>query len=132
MVSLIATASKPADSGIQELDMKAFKEKVWNLDKNEIFLCEEKLPIILDFSATWAAPCKKILPHLVALQEKYNGKLLIYEIDVDKSPEIARLFNADAVPTLIFIPNNNSFEALLGYKEYNELDAAVNSLFFKK
>ena len=132
MVSLIATASKPADSGIQELDMKAFKEKVWNLDKNKIFLREGKLPIILDFSATWCAPCKRIKPHLLALQQKYNGKLFIYEIDVDQFPELAQRFKVEGMPTLIFIPNNNSFKSLLGYKEYNELDVAVNSLFFKK
>ena len=132
MVSLIATANKPVASGLQELDVKAFKEKVWNIDKNKTFVREGRLPIILDFSATWCQPCKRILPHLLALQEKYKGKLLIYEIDVDKTPELAQRFKVEGMPTLIFIPNTNSFKSLLGYKEYNELDAAVNSLFFKK
>jgi len=45
---------------------------------------------------------------------------------------LAQRFKVEGMPTLIFIPNNNSFKSLLGYKEYNELDAAVNSLFFKK
>ena len=131
-ISSVALAQKPSHVEIQELTFKTFKQKVWNFDKNKNFVREGKLPIILDFYATWCRPCKMLAPHLHVIQEKYNGKLIIYEIDVDKEPELAQRFNVNAMPTLIFISDTKSYKSELGYKEYDELEKLVKSSFFQK
>jgi thioredoxin 1 len=114
---------------IQELNTKTFKEKVWNFDKNKKFLREGKTPIILDFSATWCPPCKLLKPHLRSLQAKFKGKIYIYEIDVDKEPELAQRFNVTAMPTLIFIGSSTSYKTELGYQEYDALEKVMKNHF---
>lgn len=132
IMSSMALAQKPNKVEIQELSQKTFKEKVWNFDKNKKFLREGKLPIILDFYATWCPPCKLLKPNLQALQKKYKGKIVIYEIDVEKEPELAQRFNVNAMPTLVFIGNQTSYKTELGNKEYSELEKIMNNHFYSK
>jgi thioredoxin 1 len=132
IASSMTIAQNSSKIEIQELNLKTFKQKVWNFDKNKTFVREGKTPIILDFYATWCRPCKMLAPHLHTLQEKYNGKIIIYEIDVDKEPELAQRFNVNAMPTLVFIGSTTGFKTELGYQEYADLEKIMNNHFFSK
>ena len=87
--------------------------------------------VFIDCYTTWCGPCKLLAPHLQAIQNKYKGKLIVYKIDVDKSPELAQKFNVDAMPTIVFM-NNKSFNSELGYREFNDLENLVKTYFFRK
>ncbi|MEI6755195.1 MAG: thioredoxin domain-containing protein [Paludibacter sp.] len=132
IVSSMSIAQKPGKVEIKELNLQTFKQKVWNFDKNKTFKTVDKTPVILDFFATWCRPCKMLAPHLQTLQNKYQGKIIIYEIDVDKEPELARRFDVSAMPTLIFIDSSTSYKTELGYQEYEALEKMMNKYFFSK
>jgi len=132
LVAFSATAQSTANVKIEELNTKTFKAKVWDFEKNSSFKREGKLPIILDFHATWCRPCKMLAPHLQAIQNKYNGKLIVYKIDVDLEPELAKKFKVEAMPTIVFVNSATSFKSELGYRDYAEFEALVKSHFFKK
>lgn len=129
VISSTTMAQQTNNEQIIELNTQSFKQKVWNFDKNKTFTRVGKLPIILDFHATWCRPCKMLAPHLQAIQNKYNGKLIVYKIDVDQEPELARLFNVQAMPTIVFMNSKKTFKSELGYKEYNEFESIVKSHF---
>jgi thioredoxin len=130
--SLTVQGQKTENVKITELSTQTFKQKVWNFDKDKTFNRIGKLPIILDFHATWCRPCKMLAPHLQAIQNKYNGKLIVYKIDVDQEPELAKLFNVEAMPTIVFINSKTTYKSELGYREYSEFEALVKSHFYKK
>jgi len=136
LISLIMSAGIFAQNAnnvkIVELNTAAFKQKVWNFDKNKSFTKIGNTPIILDFHATWCRPCKMLAPHLQAIQNKYKGKLIVYKIDVDKEPELARLFKIEAMPTIIFINSKTGYKSELGYKDYDEFESLVKKYFFGK
>lgn len=124
-------AQKPSNVQILELNTQNFKQKVWNFDKDKSFNRISEIPIILDFHATWCRPCKMLAPHLQAIQNKYKDKLIVYKIDVDKEPELAKLFKVEAMPTIVFIGNKKSYNSELGYRDYDEFEALVKTKFFK-
>lgn len=136
LISLIMSAGIFAQNAnnvkIVELNTAAFKQKVWNFDKNKSFTRIGNTPIILDFHATWCRPCKMLAPHLQAIQNKYKGKLIVYKIDVDKEPELARLFKIEAMPTIIFVNSKTGYKSELGYKDYDEFESIVKKYFFSK
>jgi thioredoxin len=132
LLAFSATAQSTSNVKIEELNTKTFKAKVWNFEKNSSFKREGKLPIILDFHATWCRPCKMLAPHLQAIQNKYNGKLIVYKIDVDLEPELAKKFKVEAMPTIVFVNSATSFKSELGYRDYAEFETLVKSHFFKK
>ncbi|MEO0021744.1 MAG: thioredoxin domain-containing protein [candidate division WOR-3 bacterium] len=61
------------------------------------------LPKLWDFFATWCPPCKKQAPIIEELAKEYAGRIEIISIDTDKNPELARKFNIQAIPTLVFL-----------------------------
>lgn len=130
LVSAGAFAQK--DVTIDELNAATFKQKVWNYTKNTKFTRVGELPVILDFYATWCRPCKMLAPHLQTIQNKYKGKLIVYRIDVDKEPELAKLFKVEAMPTIIFINNKTAYTSELGYRDYDEFEALVKKNFLFK
>lgn len=129
-VSFFLAAQKSSDVRIVELNKQEFLKKVWNFEKNKNFTRVGEGPVILDFHAVWCGPCKMIAPHLQLLQNKYKGKLTIYKIDVDKEPEIAELFKAHSIPTIIFIGQKNKYFSELGYREYEELEQMARKYLF--
>jgi thioredoxin len=61
--------------------------------------------VLVDFSAEWCAPCKRLKPSLDELA-KENSSLKIVTIDVDQNPNIAAELGVDALPTLKYYSNN--------------------------
>jgi len=61
--------------------------------------------IVLDFSATWCGPCKRIYPILQQLSLEYPNALF-YKIDIDQLADAATHFGIESVPSFKFIYNN--------------------------
>lgn len=132
IVNVAAFAQKSQNVAIEELNTASFKKKVWNYTKSTNFNRVGELPIILDFYATWCRPCKMLAPHLQTIQNKYKGKLIVYSIDVDKEPELAKLFKVEAMPTIIFVNSKSAYISELGYRDYDEFEALVKKNFLLK
>ncbi len=64
---------------------------------------KSELPKLWDFFATWCPPCKKQAPIIEELAAEYKGQIEIASIDTDKNQELARKFNIQAIPTLVFL-----------------------------
>jgi len=87
-------------------------------------LLAEGLPLVLDFSATWCGPCKKIAPIIEELAGEYEGKVNVGKCDVDDNEELATKFGIRNVPTVLFIKDGNVVDRHVG--------AASKSVFVEK
>lgn len=96
---------KKAESKVKHLTYKEFLSKVWNFENNpNTFIYKGKLPAIIDFYADWCGPCRRVAPIMEKLAEEYDGKLLVYKINVDQEKELAAAFQAKSIPMVLFIP----------------------------
>jgi len=59
-------------------------------------------PVLVDFSAVWCGPCKKLEPVVDEIAAEYDGRLKVVKVDVDHSPNFAAKFGVLSVPTLMF------------------------------
>ena len=63
-------------------------------------------PIVLvDFSATWCGPCKKLAPRIDELMQERPGAFTLVKSDVDRDVELAEYSNITAMPTLMLYIN---------------------------
>ena len=74
-------------------------------DSNFAEIQAQGLPLVIDFSATWCGPCKKIAPIIDELAGDYEGKAVVCKCDVDECDELTGKFGIRNVPTILFIKN---------------------------
>jgi thioredoxin len=96
---------KQEESKVKQLTYKEFLNKVWDFEKDpNTFSYKGKLPAVIDFYADWCGPCRRVAPIMEILAEKYDGKLLIYKVNVDQEKGLSSTFQVKSIPTVLFIP----------------------------
>jgi thioredoxin 1 len=72
---------------IVHLTAENFKEEV----------LESKVPVLIDFWATWCGPCQMVAPVIEELAEELTD-VKICKVDVDAEPELARQYRVMSIP----------------------------------
>ncbi|MEQ8278482.1 MAG: thioredoxin [Deltaproteobacteria bacterium] len=93
----------------------------------ESAVLQSELPVLLDFWATWCAPCKAVAPVLEELSEQYAGKLVIGKLDVDASPQTAQMFGIRSIPTLVLMDQGKPVKAVQGAQPKEALVELIES-----
>lgn len=75
---------------------------------------KSKLPVVIDFWATWCPPCKIIDPIIDELAKEYAGKVTVGKVDADANPAIVGQLNVMSLPTTIFFKNGKPVKNLIG------------------
>ncbi|HZT70950.1 MAG TPA: thioredoxin [Terriglobia bacterium] len=78
-------------------------------------------PTLVDFWASWCAPCRAMEPTFEKLAEKYSGQFNFAKVNVDDEPELAGKFGIRSIPTLILLKDGKVAEQLIGARPYSEL-----------
>lgn len=86
------------------------------------------LPLVIDFSATWCGPCKKIAPIIEELAGEYEGKVNICKCDVDDNDDLTAKFGIRNVPTVLFIKNGEVVDKHVGAATKDTFVGKINSL----
>ncbi|XP_030385629.1 thioredoxin-2 [Scaptodrosophila lebanonensis] len=70
--------------------------------------------VLIEFYATWCAPCRIIGVRLEELAHEYADKLVILKIDVDDLEELAVEFDVSSMPTFAIVKNKVIVEKFVG------------------
>ena len=66
----------------------------------ELVLSSDK-PVLVDFWATWCAPCKALNPLLDTLATEKSGALKIVKLDVQTNTKVASQYGVTNIPMLL-------------------------------
>ena len=69
---------------------------------------------VVDFWATWCAPCRMIAPVLDQLAAQYAGKAKVVKLDVDSNVRTASRFNVRSIPTMLFFKDGKLVDQVIG------------------
>ena len=83
--------------------------------------------VVVDFFATWCAPCKMIAPILGELQTEFGSAVQIVKMDVDQAKGIAKTYGVRGVPTLIFFKDGDIVDKFSGVLPKAELAAKISA-----
>ncbi|CAH8353348.1 unnamed protein product [Eruca vesicaria subsp. sativa] len=78
----------------------------------ELVKGERKVPVIVDFYATWCGPCILMAQELEMLAVEYESDAMIVKVDTDDEYEFARDMQVRGLPTLFFISPDPSKDAI--------------------
>ena len=86
------------------------------------------LPIVIDFSATWCGPARKLLLSLKNLLQNMKGRVIIGKCDVDDNDELTSKYGIRNVPTVLFIKDGNVIDKNVGAAPKSDFVEKVEAL----
>jgi thioredoxin len=71
--------------------------------------------VLVNFYAEWCAPCKKMTPYILKMQEDLKDKIVIVRLDADKNKTILDTLKLDGLPVVILYENGKEIWRNIGY-----------------
>lgn len=81
---------------------------------------DAKLPIVIDFNATWCGPCQRFAPTFEAVAKEMQGKAIFMSVNVDNSPVAAQQFEVSAIPQISILMPDGTVTSTVGYMEKDQ------------
>ena len=81
---------------------------------------------MVDFGASFCAPCKAMAPFLEKLEKEYKGRAAILVLDVGKAPDLCERFAIVELPTQVFY--NKEGKEILRHKGFMKEEDIVKQL----
>jgi thioredoxin 1 len=109
-------ADKAKDSKLVEVDEATFDDTT----------LRSPIPVLVDFTAVWCAPCRVITPHLEAVAAKYAGRLRVAKCDADENPQLAARYGVRGLPTLLLFKDGQVVGQLVGALPRSRIEGLVD------
>ncbi len=81
-----------------------------NFDK-EVIECDK--PVLIDFWASWCAPCRMLSPTVDEIAEERED-IKVCKVNVDKQNELAGAFRVSSIPMLVVIKDKKIVNTNVG------------------
>ncbi len=83
-------------------------------------------PALVDFWASWCAPCKAIAPLVDEVAAQYAGKVKVFKMNVDENPSTPGKYGVRGIPTLMLFKNGKVVDQLVGAVPKNQIKDLVD------
>ncbi len=115
----------------EKLTRAEFERKVADLNADEWKYLGEK-PCVIDFYADWCGPCKQLSPLLDKAVSSFEGRVLLYKINVDEERELAAAFGIRSIPMLLYVPMDGVPQASVGLTDESSIVSTIQKVLFPK
>ena len=82
-------------------------------------------PILVDFWASWCAPCRQLKPLLEKLVEAHQGRFRLAKVDVEAQPALATRYQVRGIPDVRAFVNGELVDGFTGVLPQAALQAFI-------
>ena len=95
----------------------------------ESLVLKSEMPALVDFWASWCAPCMAIAPIVDEMAQEYTGKLRVVKVNVDDNPATPGKYGVRGIPTLILFKDGKVVDQLVGAVPRNQIKELIEKGF---
>jgi thioredoxin 1 len=104
-----------AGADVQNIGDGEFKKEV----------LESQQPVLVDFWATWCAPCRAIAPLIDDLATQYKGQVKVTKINIDDNQNTPQQYGIRSIPTLLVFKGGQVVEQIVGRVDKSRIEDAL-------
>lgn len=92
-----------------------------NNENFEKEVLESRMPVLLDFWASWCGPCRMMSPVVDDIAESMNTSIKVGKVNVDENQDLAARYNVMSIPTFIVLKNGVETGRTVGVQPKEEI-----------
>jgi thioredoxin 1 len=96
-------------------------------DKNFQYQTKNKL-VLVDFWASWCAPCRMMAPVLNEVAGELKGNTYVGKVNIEHYQSLAQKFQVRNIPTLVLLKNGIEINRFVGIKNKEFLLQQINNV----
>ena len=96
-----------------------------SIEEYKKLISSQKL-VLVDFSATWCGPCKKLSPLLEKIGHQRPNDVKVVMIDVDDNEAIARHNGIEELPTMAWYKDGKLELRMIGFHNEKEINETID------
>jgi thioredoxin 1 len=93
-----------------------------NLENFDSEVIKSDKPVVVDFSAAWCGPCKRMKPNVEQFAESSVDVKVVYA-DVDGLQDILPEYDIVSVPTIVLFNDGKEVKRKSGYMSVEDLES---------
>jgi thioredoxin 1 len=71
-------------------------------------------PVLVDFWASWCAPCRMLAPVVETVAEQYKGRVKVFKMNIDDNVATPGQYSIRSIPTLLLFKEGAVKEQIVG------------------
>ncbi|MBI5587471.1 MAG: thioredoxin [Deltaproteobacteria bacterium] len=91
----------------------------------ETLVLKSDTPALVDFWASWCAPCRAIAPIVDEMATQFNGRVRVTKMNVDDNPATPGKYGVRGIPTLILFKDGKVVDQLVGAVPKNQIKELI-------
>ena len=89
---------------------------------------DAKVPVLVDFWATWCAPCIAMEPTLEELATRHQGKLKVVKVNIEENQLTAQAYGVRSLPNFLLFNGGKVVTQIAGAVSKQKLGEAVQKV----
>lgn len=85
-----------------------------------------KVPVVVDFFATWCEPCSILGPILEKVAKEMEGKIVLAKVNVESAPVASQKYQVERIPTVILFKNGKAVNGFIGLAAEKDIKEWIN------